>query len=182
MKITPLLCTLTAGMLLTAMSACRSQAGDTDDAAQADEVVRRHNLTLLGYNYTDFEIASFEVNGQGGGNIEVSYESSGAHGRVCCVTVFSPMHAARPVTIRWNPVGDKWCEQTVMLAPNLPAQPENFEVHFYQDGRIEVAVSEGMGSDARLRLPRKHGNSRHQDEAQNVDNSATHARCQIGYP
>jgi hypothetical protein len=177
---------LTAWLMLAMTSACNSQTAGTSvsEPPKSTEVVepfRSHNLTLLGYNYTDFGIGSFEVNGQGGGGLEVSEGVNGGGGRVCCVSVYSPMSEALPITIKWNPIDDKWCEQTVMLVPPLPAKPENFEVHFYQDGHIEVAVSEGMGSDSRILLSAKHPNSRHQDENQNVDNSSKFARCRIGY-
>lgn len=181
---------LTAWLMLALTSACNSQTAGTPTSeplksTSASEEFRSYNLTLVGYNYTDFGIGNFEVNGKGGGNIEVSEGEEGASGSVCCFTVYSPMPHAQPVTIKWNPIDDKWCEQTVMLEPPLPPKPENFEVHFYQDGHIEVAVTEShparMHSPARLILPAKHGNSRHQDERQNVDNSSKFARCRIGY-
>ncbi|MBT9567515.1 MAG: DUF3304 domain-containing protein [Thiobacillus sp.] len=162
---------------MTLATGCNSQSGS---APAADGEFRQYTLTLHGYNYTDLEISSYEVNGQGGGNVEVSREHAGGSGSVCCVSVFAPMTQPRPVTIKWNPTGDKWCEQTVSLKPPLPAKPEYFEVHFYPDGHIEVAVTDNY-SPARLRLARKHRNSRHQDERQNVDNSSKFARCQNGY-
>lgn len=186
MKFNQLLRVLLAWLFLALTSACNSQAeraapSGAQKNTRVNDPFRSYSLTLLGYNYTDHEIGSFEVNGQGGGNLEVSEGVNGGGGRICCVTVYSPMPQAQPVTIKWNPIDDKWCEQTVMLAPPLPAKPENFEVHFYPDGQIEVAVSEGMGSDSRMLLPAKHRNSRHQDESQNVDNSSKFARCRIGY-
>lgn len=186
MNIRKPLLALTAWVMLALTSACNSQTAGTSvsepaNSAEVVEPFRSHNLTLRGYNYTDFEIGSFEVNGQGGGGIPVSDETSGAS-HVCCFSVYSPMPEAFPITIKWNPIDDKWCEQTVMLEPPLPAKPENFEVHFYQDGHIEVAVTEGFdGPGARVKLPSKHRNSRHQDESQNVDNSSKFARCRIGY-
>lgn len=174
---------------LALASACNSQTtsgpADNEQVSPSDSKFREYNLTLYGYNYTDFEIGSYEVNGQGGGNLEVSDGSEGGGGSVCCVTVYSPMTQPQPVTIKWNPTGDKWCEQTVLLQPPLPTNPKNFEVHFYQDGHIEVAVSSSqstrLSSPSRLVLQRKHGNSRHQDEHKNVDNSSRFARCQNGY-
>ncbi|HEY9098694.1 MAG TPA: DUF3304 domain-containing protein [Thiobacillus sp.] len=170
--------------LMALASACTPQAGD-DGAVQkttdtTNTPAREYNLTLHGYNYTDLGIGSFEVNGQGGGNVVVSHDHVGGSGSVCCVTVYAPMTEPQPITIKWNPTGDKWCEQTVALKPPLPTKPEYFEVHFYQDGHIDVAVTES-DSPARIRLARKHRNSRHQDEQQNVDNSSRFARCQNGY-
>lgn len=157
---------------------CNSQSGSAP-AATASEF-QDHTLTLHGYNYTDLGIGSYEVNGQGGGNVEVSDASGGGSKSACCVSVYTPMIEPQPITIKWNPTGDKWCEQTVMLTSPLPAKPEYFEVHFYQDGHIEVAVTDNY-SPPRLQLTRKHGNSRHEDERQNIDNSSRFARCQNGY-
>lgn len=177
--------TRVVGIALLAVAACNAEPGatsaSTPHAASAAPTPRAYNLTLLGYNYTDYEISSFEVDGQGGGNLEVSEGVNGGGGRVCCVAVYAPMARAHPVQIKWNPIGEKWCEATVMLRPPLPPKPENFEVHFYRDGQIEVAVSEGIGSDARVQLTAKHRNSRHMDAHQNVDNSSSFARCRIGY-
>lgn len=176
----------TACMLLglALASACNSQTtsgpADNEQASPADSKFREYNLTLHGYNYTDFEIGSYQVNGQGGGSVVVSHAHAGGSGSVCCVSVYAPMHEPQPVTIKWNPTGDKWCEQTVTLKPPLPAKPEYFEVHFYPDGHIEVAVTETY-SPSRVSLARKHPNSRHQDERLNVDNSSRFARCQNGY-
>jgi len=170
--------------LMALASACTPQAGDGGGAQKSTEATntpaREYNLTLHGYNYTDLGIGSYEVNGQGGGNVEVSREHAGGSGEVCCVTVYAPMTEPQPIAIKWNPTGDKWCEQTVTLKPPLPAKPEYFEVHFYQDGHIEVAVTDTY-SPSRMMLSRKHGNSRHQDGHQNVDNSSSFARCQNGY-
>ena len=177
-----LLTTVYLTLGLTLAIGCNSQSGS---ATASDQTYREYTLTLHGYNYTDLEISSYEVNGQGGGNVEVSEGTEGGSGSVCCVSVYTPMTQPQPITIKWNPTGDKWCEQTVMLKPPLPDKPENFEVHFYQDGHIEVAVTTPpptrISSPARIVLPRKHGNSRHQDARQNVDNSSKFARCQNGY-
>lgn len=142
--------------------------------------LKSYNLTLSGYNYTDTEIGSFEVNGQGGGNIAVSSPTSGGGGSVCCVTVYSPMAKPQAVTIKWSRDGDTWCEQSVEVKPPLPSKPEYLEVHFYRDGHIELAVTE-QASPPRLQLSREHGNSRFRNEKLNINNDSKSARCKLGY-
>jgi hypothetical protein len=150
-------------------------------ATFAEEVkVQAHNLTVYGYNYTDTEIGSFEVNGQGGGNLEVSIPTAGGGKSACCTTVFTPLREPRPIKIKWSRDGDTWCEQEVVLKPPLPAKPEYFEVHFYRDGHIEVATTE-TDSPPRLQLERVHGNRRFKNDKQNINNDAKFARCKLGY-
>lgn len=56
---------------LALASACNSQTtsgpAGNEQASSSDSKFREYNLTLYGYNYTDFEIGSYEANGQGGG-------------------------------------------------------------------------------------------------------------------
>ena len=82
-------------MLAGAALACGCGPSSSASAAPAsavvsvdDEPVKAHNLTIYGYNYTDTEIGSFEVNGQGGGNIEVSIPTAGGGKSTCCITVW----------------------------------------------------------------------------------------------
>jgi hypothetical protein len=142
---------------------------------------RSYNLTIAGYNYTDTGISSFEVNGQGGGNLEVSVPTAGGGKSACCVSVRAPLKAAQPVTIKWSRDVETWCEQTVLLQPPLPAKPEYFEVHFYQDGHIEVAVTEGA-SPPRLKLERDGRGNRHAAKTSNINNDLKFSRCRLGYP
>jgi hypothetical protein len=67
-----------------------------------------------------------------------------------------------------------------MLRPPIPAKPEYFEVHFYQDGHIEVAVTE-TDSPPRIVLGRSGRGTRHLNENQNVNNDAKFAGCKLGY-
>jgi Protein of unknown function (DUF3304) len=172
---------------IAATSACNPQTAPASrpgaagtPAPAADTNVRDHNLTIYGYNYTDTEIGSFEVNGQGGGNVEVSTLTAGGGKSVCCVTARSPMLQPRMVKIKWTRDSENWCEQEVMLKPPLPLKPKYFEVHFYPDGHIELAVTE-MDSAPRLALNRMSRAGRHEDERQNVNNDAKFARCKRGY-
>lgn len=139
-----------------------------------------YNLTITGYNYTNTGISSFEVDGQGGGNINVSSPTSGGGGSVCCLIVRAPLRVPQPVTIKWSRDVETWCEQTVLLQPPLPEKPEYFEVHFYEDGHLEVAVTESASSP-RLRLERRGPGRRHPNMNMNVINDSKFSRCKIGY-
>lgn len=161
-------------LLCCTAAACNSQS--TGPASEP----RSFNLTLYGYNYTDTEIGSFEVEGQGGGNVAVSTPTAGGGASACCITIHTPLVRARPVAIKWSRDGDTWCEQEVLLRPPIPAKPEYLEVHFYQDGHVEVAVTEN-NSPPRLKLNRLHGNSRHANPKLNTNNDAKRSRCKLGY-
>ena len=146
----------------------------------SNESFRSHNLTIYGYNYSDSGLSSFEVNGQGGGNLEVSTPSAGGAKHICCTSIYAPLSAPKSVTIKWSRDTEVWCEQTVMLNPPLPANPKYFEVHFYPDGHIEVAVTE-EASEPRLRLERDSPGSRNANEAMNVNNDDKRGVCKRGY-
>ncbi|WP_140631236.1 DUF3304 domain-containing protein [Methylibium rhizosphaerae] len=163
-------------LLGLAAAACSPPSQEPAATPQA----RSFHLTLHGYNYTDTEIGSFEVDGQGGGNVAVSTPTGGGGKSTCCITLHTPLVHPRPVTIKWSRDSDTWCEQEVLIRPPVPARPEYFEVHFYRDGHVEVAITED-GSPPRLKLDRVHGNSRHPDPATNVNNDNALSRCRLGY-
>lgn len=113
-----------------------------------------HGLTIYGYNYTDLYIDSFEVGGNGGGNLSVSTMTTGGSKSACCASVY-PALVPYEVKIKWKGREGKnrWCEKKVTLHGPIPAKPGYFEVHFYPDGHIEVAVTEDA-SKPRLTLER----------------------------
>ena len=134
------------------------------------------SLLLQGYNYTDHYIASFSVNGQGGGNIFESSPTSGGSGSVCCVTWRLTSKLPARIKVRWvsgycmysetNQYGrtrDRrrsiWTEQDAFITEAVTSKPRALEVHFYRDGRIEAAVTEG-DSPPRLSLPREENRNR----------------------
>lgn len=99
-------------------------------------------LTIIGYNYTDTYIDSFTVNGVGGGNIEVSTPGSYGGG-TCCAPILKDFPLPMTVDIAWNrDEGQPWCKQTVLLTGPVPDDANDFEVHFYQDGTIQVAITD----------------------------------------
>lgn len=144
------------------------------------EPFRSHGLTIYGYNYTDYGIYSFQVNGRGGGNLLPSSPYSTGGSSVCCFSLYTPMRANKTVKVKWSrgKPEDIWCELEVPLRGPLPDKPEYLEVHFYQDGHVEVAVTEEM-SPPRLKLERYSNGQRH--ATGNVINDDKFARCQRGY-
>jgi hypothetical protein len=143
-----------AALLLVAVTAC----------SRAKPV----GLAIEGYNYTNRFIDSFTVtdehgNGSWGGNVDLSTPTAGGGGSTCCV-MLDP-GAKKPVRLRidWtldrvdDAAGRTIAPQTrkqawVTIGPPFPADPQNFEVHFYPDGHVEVAVSH-WSSPPRIILP-----------------------------
>lgn len=129
------------------------------------------DLEIRPYNYTDHYIDSFYVDGNWGGNVFVSTPTSGGGGGACCVRWSPWMKVPKIYRVRWvadaciyqeevgesrevfNSVRHLWKEQDVTLTTPPPAKPEAFEVHFYKDGRIEVAITDTY-NPPRLKLPR----------------------------
>ncbi len=160
--------------LMANLGACDAMSSNKE--AVKDEASPRM-ATIYGYNYTDLYIDHFSVNGQGGGNLEVGDADAGGGGRVCCVTVRPNQKFLNPVTIRWTRDRKQWCELEVTLTEAAPANPEYFEVHFYQDGHVEAAVTEKM-SEPRIKQKRFNYAERH--ESGNVNNDTKFARCTNG--
>lgn len=144
------------------------------------EPFRAYNLTIYGYNYTDSYIGSFEVDGAGGGNLEVSIPEAGGGKSTCCTSLYTPLPPNNTVHVKWTHDGEIWCETKVPFSGPVPAKPEYMEVHFYRDGHIEVAVTE-TNSPPRLKLERASPGWRYAERAQNINNDHKFARCQRGY-
>lgn len=141
---------------------------------------RRYSVVNYGYNYTDLYIDSFEVDGAGGGNLEVSIPTAGGGGHTCCSTLVSGLPEGTKFVIKWtrNIYDKRWCEQIVKLAKPIPKNPRYLEVHFYLDGRIEIEASH-EASPPRLKLERYSSGRRH--ETGNVNNDEKLSRCKDGY-
>lgn len=149
----------------------------------------QHNLTIYGYNYTDLPISSFSADGNGGGNLHVSTPTSSGGSSVCCYTFYGDAPSDQyyqpyPVKVRWLTSIERredayWCEQDVPLKGPIPANPNYLEVHFYQDGHIEIAVTEQMSSP-RLKLPVEDENTgtRYAELKKNVNNAKQFASCE----
>jgi hypothetical protein len=162
-------------LLVLALPACHAQPPKSDiegtSAAASSQVKApmgtRIELTLVGYNYTNRYIDQFDVDGQGGGNIDVSGPGTAGNGSTCCVSYRSGAKA-RKVKIRWQTDACTYNERTsggekfsdthsyfkemeVQVDPTIPDFPRYFEVHIYPDGHAEAAITEHE-SAARLTL------------------------------
>lgn len=135
-------------------------------------------LTLYGLNYTDLYIDSFSVSGIGGANISVSSPTSGGGGGVCCMPWYPGAELPIPIKVTWTRDNKRWCEKEVMITGPVPEKPENFEVHFYPDGHIEIGLTEGFPVP-RLRLERFSNTQRKQSGNVVFDDQV--ARCKDGY-
>jgi hypothetical protein len=180
-----MLCTFVGAGCDQKGAAVASAAASRELTQAADTGVAVHDLTLYGYNYTDTEIGSFEVNGHGGGNVQISDPDNGGGSAVCCIAVLTPMTEPKLLRIKWTRDSEMWCEQEVALKPPIPEDAKRLEVHFYRDGHIEVAVTgelqTRMSSPPRLRLEAPSRAGRNTDTALNVNNDSKFARCKLGY-
>ena len=132
-------------------------------------------LGLLAYNYTSQYIDNYWVDGVGGANVVVSSPATGGSKETCCVRWTIGDVLPVKVHIRWQSgvciytkrVDDTefqrarpfYSEMDVLLTQPPPADPQYFETHFYPDGHVEVAITDGA-SLPRLELPRTKENSR----------------------
>ena len=135
-----------------------------------------HGLMIAGYNYTDGAIYSFAVGAAGGGGMEVS-RPGGYGGGTCCAPILDDIELPITVDISWNRDGDVWCKQTVLLDGPVPTKPNVFEVHFYQDGTIQVTITEEP-SLPRLNLDRF--NRIQRKASGNVNNDSKFSECKSG--
>jgi len=132
-------------------------------------------LTIRGFNYTDFYIGDFAVDGAGGGNVEVSDQHTGGGKGTCCAPIPGGIDLPTTVEISWKRDGDvPYCKQEVLLNGPVPKEPYAFDVHFYQDGTIQVAISE-FDTDVRVRLDRFSALQR--KASGNVNNDTKFSRC-----
>lgn len=156
-------------------------ACNKSDQEPPEDVVDFKGLPISGFNYTDLPISSFEVNSIAGGNLRVSSETSGG-GAMCCVR--RPTYAPLTYIVAWTRGPEtpksRWCRMEVIHKGPLPKNPKYFVVHFYQDGHIEVDVTEER-SEARVKLPNiLNGLRRYEDISKNKVNDEALAECKNG--
>ena len=140
--------------------------------AAGPAITQRVSLEINGFNYTDLYIDSFEVNGQGGGNLFVSSPTSGGGGGVCCVSFGPGSRLPIKLTIK------RWCEKEALVMGPIPANPRHLGVHFFPDGRIEAEITENY-PELKLRLEDFNEAERKASGNTVVDEQT--ARCKDGY-
>jgi len=125
-------------------------------------------LAIEGYNYTNRFIINFTVtdedgNGAWGGDVLLSTPTEGGGKSTCCVMLDPNLKHSVRLRIKWTVEGifDSFGkpilpnvkrESWVTVSPPFPEDPQNFEVHFYQDGHVEAAVTH-WSSPPRILLP-----------------------------
>jgi hypothetical protein len=130
---------------------------------------KAYTLGVVGYNYTNRYIDSFDVDGTWGGNLDVSTATAGGGKSTCCYAWSDATSLPATVRVRWvsggckflskpNLYGERfpgvqhhYSEKEVPIVGTLPAKPTTIEVHFYPDGRIEAAITDAE-SEPRLKL------------------------------
>ncbi len=148
------------------LAACQPTASAGEDLLHKNG---RHTLTIYGYNYTDQYIDSFEVDGRDGSNLQVSSPDAGGGKGTCCIGWREGTRLPKKVHIRWsadscwhvtkpNEEGETYKgvhhifkETDALLNGPVPERPGYFEVHFYPDEHVEVAISK-YPSPPRLKL------------------------------
>jgi len=110
-------------------------------------------LGITGYNYTDRYIDSFEVDGQGGGNVFLSTATTGGGKTSCCI-VFNPaVRLPVKMNVRWTfgykrdttgavVVPDERHETTAVLEGPIPDEPRLLEVHFMPDRTVRLRITQ----------------------------------------
>lgn len=134
--------------------------------AWAEQLKSKNNeyvtLDLLGYNYTDRHINDYDVDGQGGGIIQMSSPTSGGSGSVCCVRLAIGRSTPIIVRVRWQVDGCTYLmrsertgntqriyhyfykEEYVEVPPPKGIKPSHLESHFYPDGSVRVMLTADM--------------------------------------
>jgi len=167
--------------VLAACNESKTEAGPSERPARAEDtsvITRRASLEINGFNYTDLYIDSFEVNGQGGGNLFVSSPTSGGGGGVCCVSFMPGSKLPIRLNIKWTRDGKRWCEKEALVTGTVPANPRHLGVHFFPDGRIEAEITEHY-AEPKLRL--EDFNEAQRKESGNTVPDEQTARCKDGY-
>lgn len=136
------------------------------------------SLEINGYNYTDLYIDSFELNGQGGGNLYVSSLTSGGGSSTCCIRWAPGTPGPIDMRVRWTRDRKRWCEQVVPVHMPVPDHPRHAGVHFFPDGHVEVELTEDPPA-LKLQLERVHPEER--KASGNTVHDEQRSRCQDGY-
>lgn len=162
--------------LLLVLSACDGASkpipGGTDASRGTPQSVRSE-LAIVGYNYTEKYIDSFDVGPVGGGNIHLSSETGGGGGIVCRY-VFHRDVGLRAINVKWqesickynvrtfsngamsSDFHDKLRKISVEIATPVPDHPQFLEIHFYPDGTVQAAITEAL-SAPRIILSKSRG-------------------------
>jgi hypothetical protein len=128
---------------------------------------KRFDLTIAGFNYTNRYIDDYRVNGQWGGNLNISGPGSAGGGSVCCVAYFDT-GGKNTVKVRWQSgacyfttkstistdiyqnLHSFYKEIEVQLDTSRARNPNYLEVHFYPDGTVKAVVTDATSGPAMI--------------------------------
>ena len=130
---------ITPQMGTAAMPAVRA-ASDSSESRGGQSSQLRDLLGTEGYNYTDTAIVDHSLNGIGASNPGVGTENWGGGKSVCCFGWVPATKLPLPVQIEWTRDEKTWCRQTVLFDRPGPPEPTTFEVHFFPDRHIALAI------------------------------------------
>jgi len=167
-----------AGFAASASAWPASSPWDVQEYEGAGGMPRRYSVVAYGYNYTDLYIDSFEVDGAGGGNLEVSIPTAGGGKHTCCATLVSGLPEGTEFVVKWTRDRSRWCQQAVKLTKPIPKDPRYLEVHFYPDGKVDIEATQ-QASPPRLKLER--ANYAERKVTGNINNDEKYSRCKDGY-
>lgn len=109
-------------------------------AGQLDSKNKEYvTLDLIGYNYTDRDINDYDVDGQGGGIIQLSSPTSGGSGIACCVRLAMGRSTPIIVRVRWQVDG---C--TYLMRSEFTGSTQRLSHYFYKEDYVEVPLPEGV--------------------------------------
>ena len=135
------------------------------------------SLAIDGFNYTDFGIELFYVDGTGGGPLSVSTETSGGGGTTCCFRLYPTLALTSPIEIKWARYINgkyRWCKKSVRMTGPLPDNPTDLGVHFMPDGNIIVQASHFFPD---MKLALKHFSRIQRNATENVIHDEEVATC-----
>ena len=152
------LCLVAASLLIHAICFV-PQAGAASLEGENKEYA---TLDLMGYNYTDRHIRSYDVEDQGGGDVRLSSLTSSGGGVVCCVRLATGKSGPMIVRVRWQVDGCTYLmrseftgstqriyyyffkEAYVEVRRPKGIKPRHLESHFYPDGSVVVQLTDKL--------------------------------------
>lgn len=118
-------------------------------------------VDIIGYNYTNRVIDSFNVNGYDGGRLTLSTLTSSGGSPMCCYYYLPGISFPHEVEVEWAPSASDgpWTKTKAVIPEPTTDRPRYLEIHFYPDGHIEGELTEDF-SLPRLKLTKKNPNER----------------------
>lgn len=147
-------------LLMVAISLLSGAHARKSETPVSENEEKTYMLGIIGYNYTDSYIATFSIEGQGGGFVRLSSPTSGGSGVVCCVLFSKKPEWPIQVHIRWQSGGCRvyaknrqyghdrfyYKESIVNVEKGSSSHPSHIAVHFYKDDSVRVRLMDDLES------------------------------------